>query len=171
MALEIDKTLSEKDLEDEKVFNALIDRVNKEPNDKTMEALKKAIKDADVYVPARIMLDKEEGEKLQQAIKAKQNFTPDPNKLRFSFALFENKALNAKVLPFFTMRSEANLQEGKMPKGMGLIRIPVAQAVKIADNMQDAFDIAFDPFTHMVKLTLDEVLAVFEDENQDGSES
>ena len=42
----------------------------KEEPKATKEALK-AIKDADVYVPARIMLEKEEGEKLQKAIKAK----------------------------------------------------------------------------------------------------
>ena len=172
MALDVEKKLSEKDLEQETVLNALVDRVNKEPNEKTKEALYSALKDAFVYIPSRILLDKEEAKKAQEAFKAKKSFTPDPSKIRFAFVLLENKQVEEKILPMFTKQDEAKnlLKDGKMPDGMGMVRLPVVKALSVADNMPEAFDVAFDPFSHIVKLPLDEVLENVLPEKQDGEE-
>jgi hypothetical protein len=42
-----------------------------------------------------------------------------------------------------------------------LIRIPAVQAAKICDKHPEAFDIGLDFTTHLVKLTLDEIMEGF----------
>lgn len=148
--------LTDEEREAESVLCALIDRAHQEPNEKNLESLFNALKKAFVYIPAAMMIDEDEKQRMIMCLKNKQQFTPDPKKTRLAFALKTNKKTGQVILPVFSRLEEMQIDKEEESK-QAFARMPFVQAMKMADTIEQAFDVAFDYKTHPIIIPLDNV--------------
>lgn len=155
--------LPEGEIEKETMLSCMIERQHSTPSEKNLESMFNALKDAFVYVPAKLLISKEEQKKIADAIKSGRPVPQNPN-MRVAPQLLVNKD-GDKIMPWFSRELEIT---SKKTEGLTFMRIQVKKAVELADNMPDAFDIMLDLYTHPVKLTLDEMIAGINGETPEG---
>lgn len=146
--------LPETEVEKETTLSCMIERQHLTPSEKNLESMFNALKDCSVYIPAKLLISKEEQKKIREAIIKKKPVPQNPN-MRVTPQLMVNKQ-GGKIMPWFSR--EVEFEAEKTP-GITFMRIHISKAVELCDNMPDAFDIVLDLFTHPVKVTLDEMIA------------
>lgn len=138
----------------EEVLSCIIERQNSSPSPKNKETLFNALKSADVYLPAKIILDDEakamlaKGVKLDnQALSAHTRCIPE---------LIQNRNTGAKAMCVYSR--EIEMGDRVDTPDYSFVRLPFVNFLKMADNLPDAFDIILDFKTHPVIFSLDELL-------------
>lgn len=140
-------------MEKETMLSCMVERQNSAPSEKNIASMFNALKDAYVYMPAKLIVSKEEQQRILKAVKNKQK-VPQPSELKVAPQLLINSN-GEKVMPWFSREVEF---QGKVEGGINFLRLKVEKIVEMADNMPDAFDIVIDPYTHPVQVTLDEMI-------------
>ena len=160
--------LSDEEKERETVFGLMIERQHSEPSDKNKESLFLAMKDAFVYVPMHFAFTAEE---MQKLMKTRDVAQVDMNNVKYSPIYYVNQSTGEKILPCFSRLEEFSEEDRKKKIPFG--RMKLENLVKIADTIPEAFDFAFDFHTHLVRMTLDELmegLGLSDNSEEEGSE-
>jgi hypothetical protein len=149
--------IPEADIEKENTLVCLIERQFNTPNETNKASVINALKDSFVYIPVKPIFSPETQEKIKEQLKNKQPIQI-PKDTKFAPAILKNEK-GDKIMPWFSREEELgdNIEKNKL----SLIRIPAVQAAKICDKHPEAFDIGLDFTTHLVKLTLDEIMEGF----------
>ncbi len=148
--------LPEEEKQKEFTLSCLIDRQSSSPSETNLSSVFNALKEAFIYMPARLVVSEKEKKRIEDNIKNGMPANPG-GEVKIIPQLLINKQ-GLKVMPWFSRDEEIkNVDNGKG----GIIRMPAVKALEIAENMTEAFDIVLDLFTHPVRLSIDDIIEGF----------